>query len=74
MMIKILYTGDVCGAPGRDTLKALIPEIRKKEKIDIVVCNIENLAHGRGATVKTVREIMSYGVDFMTAGNHMSIL
>lgn len=70
-MIKILYTGDVCGMPGRKTLEKFIPEIRKKEKIDLVVCEIENLAHGKGATEKTVREIMSYGVDFMTAGNHI---
>ncbi|MFH1546865.1 MAG: TIGR00282 family metallophosphoesterase [bacterium] len=70
-MIRILYTGDVCGSPGRETLKDVLPEIRKKEKVDLVVCDIENLAHGKGATEKTVMEIMSYGVDFMTAGNHI---
>ncbi len=70
-MIKVLYTGDVCGSPGRDSLSKVIPSIRKKEKIDLVVCDIENLAHGKGATEKTVKEIMSYGVDFMTAGNHI---
>lgn len=70
-MIKVLYVGDVCGKPGRRALKDLLPTIRKEEDIDFIVTNVENLAHGRGATVDTVREIMSYGVDFMTAGNHI---
>lgn len=70
-MITILYIGDVSGRPGRETLAALLPDIRKKHDVDIVVAGIENLAHGRGATVKTVDEIMSYGVDFMTGGNHI---
>lgn len=70
-MIKILYTGDVCGKPGRKALSEIVPEIRKSEDIDLVICDIENLAHGKGATVSTVEEIMSYGVDFMTAGNHI---
>ncbi len=70
-MIKILYIGDVCGKPGRETLGQILPELRKKENIDLVITNVENLAHGRGATVKTIREIMSYGVDFLTGGNHI---
>jgi metallophosphoesterase (TIGR00282 family) len=70
-MIKILYTGDVCGKPGRKALAEFIPKLRKSKNIDLVICNIENLAHGKGATVQTVEEIMSYGVDFMTAGNHI---
>lgn len=70
-MIKILFIGDVCGKPGRESLKKVIPELRKKHEIDLVITNIENLAHGRGATVETVNEIMGYGVDFMTSGNHI---
>ncbi|MBN2100850.1 YmdB family metallophosphoesterase [Candidatus Dojkabacteria bacterium] len=70
-MIKILYIGDICGRPGREAVASVLPELRKKEKPDIVVADVENLAHGRGATVKTVREVMSYGIDFMTAGNHI---
>jgi hypothetical protein len=69
--IRVLYIGDVCGKPGRQALSKLLSEIRKQERVDVIVTNIENLAHGRGATVDTVREIMSYGVDFMTAGNHI---
>src|SRR3972149_7682328 len=70
-MIKVLFIGDVCGKPGREALKKLVPEIKKKEKIDVVITNIENIAHGRGATVSTINEAMGAGVDFMTAGNHI---
>lgn len=70
-MIRVLFIGDVCGAPGREAVAKLLPDLRKKHEIDVVITNVENLAHGRGATVKTVREVMSSGVDFMTAGNHI---
>ena len=70
-MIRILYIGDICGKPGREAVAKVLPELRKKLKVDIVAADIENLAHGRGATVDTVREVMSYGVDMMTGGNHI---
>lgn len=70
-MIKALFIGDVCGKPGRRAVRDLLPAIKKEEGIDVVITNIENLAHGRGATVETVNELMYYGVDFMTAGNHI---
>jgi 2',3'-cyclic-nucleotide 2'-phosphodiesterase len=70
-MIRMLYIGDICGKPGRESLAKILPDLRQKVKADIVVANVENLAHGRGATVETVQEVMSYGVDFMTGGNHI---
>lgn len=69
--MRILYIGDVCGRPGREAVRRVLPELRKKENIDLVITDVENLAHGRGATVETVNELMSYGVDFMTGGNHI---
>ncbi|KKR05681.1 MAG: hypothetical protein UT34_C0002G0188 [candidate division WS6 bacterium GW2011_GWF2_39_15] len=70
-MIKVLFIGDVCGKPGREAVRKIVPDLKKKEGIDVVVTNVENSAHGRGATVETVNELMGYGVDFMTAGNHI---
>lgn len=70
-MIKVLFVGDICGKPGREAAAKFIPEIKKKENVDVVITNIENIAHGRGATVSTVNEVMAAGVDFMTAGNHI---
>lgn len=70
-MIKVLFIGDVCGEPGRRAVAAFVPQIKRSEDIDVVITNIENSAHGRGATVNTVNELMASGVDFMTAGNHI---
>ncbi len=69
--MKVLFIGDVCGKAGREALKTVVPDLRKKERIDLVITNIENVAHGRGATIDTVNEVMSAGIDFMTAGNHI---
>ncbi len=70
-MIKLLFIGDICGRPGRKTVERVLPALRKKENIDVVVANVENIAHGKGVTESTIQEIMSYGVDFMTSGNHI---
>ena len=70
-MIRVLFIGDICGKPGRKTVKKVLSELRKEEKVDIVIANVENIAHGKGVTEATVQEIMSYGVDFMTSGNHI---
>lgn len=69
--IKILFFGDVCGKPGRLAVRDMIPKLREKYSPDIIATNVENIAHGRGATKKTLDELLSYGIDFMTAGNHI---
>lgn len=70
-MLKILLIGDVCAKPGRESIRDVLPGLKKKENIDLVIANIDNLAHGFGATAETVQELMSYGVDYMTSGNHI---
>lgn len=69
--MKILLIGDTVAKLGRQAVKEVLPDLIKKEKIDLVVANIENLAHGKGATEKTVTEIREAGVDIMTSGNHI---
>jgi metallophosphoesterase (TIGR00282 family) len=70
-MLKLLALGDIVGKIGRRALAQKLPELRKKYKPDLVVANCENLAHGCGVSVKTLREIFSAGVDFCTSGNHI---
>ncbi len=69
--MNILFIGDVCGKPGREAVKKTLPQLRKQLELDLVIADVENLAHGRGASPGTIDEIMSYGVDFLTAGNHI---
>ena len=68
--MKILFIGDVVGKAGRKAINQLVPQLRTEVAPDLVVANIENLAHGKGITTKTFEEIKSAGVDFYTGGNH----
>jgi hypothetical protein len=70
-MLKILFFGDVCGKPGRKALRRILPDLLKDETPDLVVANVENLAHGKGITVKTLEELMLAGVNAFTSGNHV---
>ena len=72
--MKFLFLGDVVGKLGRQAVATHLPEIKKKEKVDFVVANAENLTHGRGASLKHLREISQAGVDFFTSGDHVFYL
>ena len=67
---KVLMFGDVVGKIGRRALVETVPKWRKKYSPDLVIANAENIAHGKGITEKTLREIHDAGVDFFTNGNH----
>lgn len=69
--MKILFIGDISGNPGRESVQKLLPQIKKENKVDFVIANCENAAGGRGVTRKVVEELMSYGVDAFTTGEHV---
>jgi hypothetical protein len=70
-MIKILFFGDIVGKLGRLGIKKILPKLKKQLEPDLVIANVENLAHGDGATAKTLKEIQAYGINFFTSGNHI---
>src|SRR3954471_13634811 len=70
-MLKIIFFGDICGEPGRRAVKQALPEILDNEKPDLVLANVENLAHGKGVTVKTLEEMIRGGITGFTGGNHI---
>jgi len=63
--------GDVVGRPGRQILKELLPCVRREYGVDLVIANGENAAGGRGLTLATADELLSWGVDVITSGNHI---
>lgn len=69
--ITILFFGDIVGSIGRQGVKSILPSWHKKYKPDLVIANIENLAHGSGLTVKTVADIQETGIQIYTGGNHI---
>ena len=69
--ITILYFGDVVGKPGRQALQRMLPALRAEYTPDLVLANVENLAHGFGITKETINDLRTAGVDMFTSGNHV---
>ncbi len=68
--MRILFVGDVVGSPGRRAVAALVPALRERHAVDVVVANGENVAGGIGITERTARALFDAGVDAITLGNH----
>jgi hypothetical protein len=69
--VLILAIGDVIGKPGRRAVEALLPGLRQKYGLDLVIANGENAAGGLGLTSTTARALFDAGVDVLTSGNHI---
>jgi metallophosphoesterase (TIGR00282 family) len=69
--MKVLFIGDVVGAPGRKIVGQVVPRLIPKWGLALVVCNAENAAGGSGLTVKCYEELLEAGVDVMTMGDHV---
>jgi len=68
--LKIMFFGDIVGKPGRNAVKNYIAGL-KEDKPDFIIANVENASHGFGLTQKNYEELLSYGIDCFTSGNHI---
>ena len=68
--MNLLFLGDCVGKRGREVIRDLLPSIKHKYNIDFTIANGENAAHGKGITLKIYNELLSYGIDAITMGNH----
>src|SRR4051794_30751746 len=71
MPLKILFIGDVVGAPGRKIVAQALPRLIRRWEIGLVVCNAENAAGGSGLTINPHEELAEAGVDVFTLGDHV---
>ena len=69
--MRVLFVGDVVGAPGRRILRARLKDLKRDVGADITVVNGENAAGGAGLTSSTAEEILAAGADVITTGNHV---
>jgi metallophosphoesterase (TIGR00282 family) len=69
--VNLLFVGDIVGEPGRHALRKLLPGLRQRLQIDMVIANGENAAGGAGITVNTATEILDAGVNIITTGDHL---
>jgi 2',3'-cyclic-nucleotide 2'-phosphodiesterase len=69
--VKLLFIGDIVGEPGRRAVKILLPKLRGRHGLHVIIANGENSAGGSGITPKLAEEVFSYGVDVITSGDHL---
>jgi len=69
--VRVLFIGDIVGAPGRKAVRELVPSLRAQREIDVVIANGENAAGGNGITPDKAAEIYAAGVDVITMGDHL---
>ena len=67
--MRVAFLGDIVGKPGRKAVKIWLE--KNRTKIDLCIANGENAAAGFGVTKKVAEEILSYGVNVITGGNHI---
>ncbi len=70
-MTTLLFVADVIGSPGREVLRALLPDLKRRHDLHLVICNCENSAAGFGVTKEVARELFDSGCDMLTGGNHL---
>lgn len=57
------------GRPGREAIEEYLSTVC--DDYNFVIANVENASHGFGLTKKNHDELMSYGINCMTSGNHI---
>ncbi len=68
--VRILFFGDIVGPLGRKAVKKYLSLHKKQDEIDFVLANGENTTHGHGLSYVHYKELLSYGIDCLTSGNH----
>lgn len=68
--MRVFAIGDVCGSAGCETVRRLLPNIKKDKKIDMVIINGENSADGNGILPESAEYLFACGADVITGGNH----
>src|SRR5262245_35443735 len=69
--MRILFIGDIVGTPGVQFVRRVVPVLRVREGIDLVVGNAENASGGSGLYPTTLRQLKTAGVDAFTMGDHL---
>ena len=67
--MKILTIGDIFGRVGRDSVFEALENLR--DKVDFIIANAENAAHGKGLTRPVFGQLKNAGIHAFTTGNHV---
>ena len=70
-VVKLLFLGDINGAPGKTALERHLPTLRERWAPDVIVANAENARNGSGLTPELYRTFRGWGIDAITLGDHV---
>jgi len=70
-VVRILFIGDIVGRPGRELVRRGLGPLCDYHQVDLVIANAENAAAGFGLTREIGDQLLEWGVDVMTSGNHI---
>ncbi len=68
--MKVFMIGDIVGRTGRRAVRELLPGLIEEYNLDFVIANGENAAGGFGLTESVMNDLLDYGIDLLTTGNH----
>ena len=68
--MRVLFIGDIVGAPGREIVRERLTDLVSTRQIDLVIANGENSAAGFGITPRIAEELFGYGIEVLSGGNH----
>ena len=69
--IRVLCLGDLVGRPGRRGIRECLETVKAAHRIDFTIVNVENATNGAGIRRKEGDELLGYGIDVMTSGDHI---
>jgi len=63
--------GDIVGRPGRELVRRGLAALVEHHAVDLVIANAENAAAGFGITREIGDQLLDWGIDVLTSGNHI---
>lgn len=69
--MRILFIGDIVGAPGREIVLNRLADLLAERRFHLVVANCENAAGGFGVTPRLAEELFEAGIEVLCGGNHI---
>lgn len=67
--MRICFIGDIVGKIGRKAVMSFLEQNGKQ--YDLIIANGENASGGKGITPRHLEDLLSYGIDIITSGNHI---
>jgi hypothetical protein len=69
--VTVLFVADIFGKPGLNITAQLLPGLRERYQVDLIIANGENGADGKGLTEKIALQYFDLGISVITGGNHI---